>query len=64
MQGISWVNAIGGIAALLLAVFFVGGMAWLVGSIPMFVVIGIGIALMAWDLVVTNREVAERRDLR
>ncbi|MCW5774596.1 MAG: hypothetical protein KIT16_23330 [Rhodospirillaceae bacterium] len=64
MRGISWLNLIGGIGALLLAALFVGGMAVLVGSIPMYIVIGIGLVLMACDIVVTNRGIAEKRDLR
>lgn len=63
-MNISWLNLIGGIGALVLAVIFVGGMAFLIGSVPLYFVIGIGIALMVWDIVVTNREVAEKRDLR
>lgn len=63
-MNISWLNLIGGIGALVLAVIFVGGMAFLIGSVPLYFVIGIGIALMVWDIVVTNRAVAEKRDLR
>ncbi len=62
MKNISWLNLIGGIGALILAILFVGGMAFLVGAIPLYAVIGIGLALMVWDLIVTNREIAERRD--
>ena len=62
MRNISWLNLIGGVAALALAVVFIGGMAFLIGAIPLYIVIGIGIALMAWDVFVTNRDIAEKRD--
>jgi hypothetical protein len=62
MQNVSWLNVIGGVAALALAVFFVGGMAYLVNSVPLYIVVGIGMALMIWDLFVTNRELAGKRD--
>jgi hypothetical protein len=62
MKNISWLNLIGGLSALVLAVVFVGGMAWLVNETALYVVVGIGLALMVWDLVVTNREIAEKRD--
>ena len=62
MKSIDWLNVVGGVCALALAVFFVGGMAFLVGAIPLYIVIGIGMALMVWDIFVTNREIAGKRD--
>lgn len=62
MKNISWLNLIGSIGALILAVVFVGGMAFLIGAVALYFVFGIGLALMVWDVVVTNREIAEKRD--
>jgi hypothetical protein len=62
MKNVSWLNLIGGVSALALAVFFVGGMAFLVNSVPLYIVVGIGMTLMVWDIFVTNREIAGKRD--
>jgi hypothetical protein len=61
VKNISWLNLIGGIAALALALAHFGGLAYLIGAVPLIVIIGLGIALMAYDLVLTTREESEKR---
>jgi hypothetical protein len=62
MKHISWLNLIGGLLALAMAIFYFGGFAYLVKAIPLYVVMALGVALMAWDLVVSTRESAEKRE--
>ncbi len=61
MQNISWLNLAGGVGALVLALLHFGGLAVLIGAAPLFVVMGIGLALMIYDLYLTTRETAEKR---
>lgn len=62
MKNISWLNLIGGLIALIAAIAHFGGLAYLIKAIPLYIIMGIGIALMIWDLVVSTRETAEKRD--
>lgn len=62
MKNISWLNLIGGLIALIAAIAHFGGFAYLVKATPLYVIMGIGIALMVWDLVISTRETAEKRD--
>ena len=62
MKNVSWLNLIGGLIALIAAIAHFGGFAFLVKAIPLYVIMAIGIALMVWDLVISTRETAEKRD--
>jgi hypothetical protein len=62
MKNISWLNLIGGLIALTAAIVFFGGFAYLVKAIPLYFIMAIGIALMIWDLVISTRETAEKRE--
>jgi hypothetical protein len=62
MRNISWLNLIGGLIALVAAIAHFGGLAYLIKAVPLYFIMAIGIALMVWDLVVSTRETAEKRD--
>jgi hypothetical protein len=62
MKNVSWLNLIGGLIALIAAIAHFGGFAYLVKATPLYVIMGIGIALMVWDFVLSTRETAEKRD--
>jgi hypothetical protein len=62
MKNISWLNLIGGLIALIGAIAHFGGLAYLIKAIPLYVIMGIGIVLMIWDLVISTRETAGKRD--
>ncbi len=62
MKNISWLNLIGGLIALIAAIAHFGGFAFLVNATPLYVIMGIGIVLMIWDLIISTRETAEKRD--
>jgi hypothetical protein len=59
---ISWLNLIGGLIALIAAIFHFVGFAYLVKATPLYFIMAIGIVLMVWDLVVSTRETAEKRE--
>ncbi len=61
MQSISWLDLVGGLAALALAIIYFGGLALLISAVPLFAVMGIGVVLMSYDLYLTTRETAEKR---
>lgn len=60
MQNVSWLELAGRSAALVLAVVFFGGLAYLIKAVPLYFVMGIGIALIVWDLIISTRETAEK----
>ena len=62
MKNISWLNLLGGLIALIAAIAHFGGLAYLIKAVPLYFIMGIGIALMVWDLVISTRETAEKRD--
>ena len=62
MKNISWLNLIGGLIALIAAIAHFGGLAYLIKAVPLYFIMGIGIALMVWDLVISTRETAGKRD--
>lgn len=62
MKNISWLNLLGGLIALAAAIAHFGGFAYLVKAVPLYIIMAIGIALMVWDLVISTRETAEKRD--
>lgn len=62
MKNISWLNLIGGLVALAAAIAHFGGFAYLVKAIPLYFIMAIGVVLMVWDLVISTRETAEKRD--
>jgi hypothetical protein len=62
MRHISWLNLIGGLIALAIAVVYFGGFAYLVKAWPLYVIMALGAALMLWDLVISTRETAEKRE--
>jgi hypothetical protein len=62
MKNVSWLNLLGGLIALIAAIAHFGGFAYLVNAIPLYVIMAIGIALMIWDLIVSTRETAGKRD--
>ena len=62
MKNVSWLNLIGGLIALVAAIVHFGGFAYLVKADPLYVIMAIGVVLMIWDLVVSTRETAEKRD--
>ncbi|HEY7609982.1 MAG TPA: hypothetical protein VIF14_12175 [Alphaproteobacteria bacterium] len=62
MKSISWLNLIGGLIAVTAAIAHFGGLAYLIKAVPLYFVMGIGIVLMVWDLVVSTREAAEKRE--
>ena len=62
MKNISWLNLLGGLIALAVAIAHFGGLAYLIKAAPLYFIMGIGIALMVWDLVISTRETAEKRD--
>jgi hypothetical protein len=62
MKNISWLNLVGGLIALVAAIAHFGGLAYLIKAVPLYIIMGIGIVLMIWDLVTSTREAAEKRD--
>jgi hypothetical protein len=62
MKNISWLNLVGGLIALTAAIVHFGGFAYLVKAVPLYFIMGIGIVLMVWDLVISTRETAEKRE--
>jgi len=59
---ISWLSLIGGLVALTAAIVHFVGFAYLVKAVPLYFIMAIGIVLMIWDLVVSTREAAEKRE--
>jgi hypothetical protein len=59
---ISWLNLIGGSIALIAAIVHFVGFAYLVKAVPLYFIMALGIVLMMWDLVVSTRETAEKRE--
>jgi len=62
MKHISWLNLVGGLIALAMAIAYFAGLGFLIGAIPLYIVMGIGIALMIWDLIVSTGETADKRE--
>jgi predicted tellurium resistance membrane protein TerC len=62
MKHISWLNLLGGLIALVMATVYFGGLAWLIKATPLYVVMALGVALMIWDLVISTRETADKRE--
>lgn len=62
MRHISWLNLVGGLVALAMAIAHFVGLAYLIGATPLYFVMAIGIALMIWDLWIATRETAEKRE--
>jgi len=62
MKHISWLNLVGGLIALAMAIAFFGGMAYLIGALPLYFVMGIGVVLMVWDLIISTGETADKRE--
>jgi hypothetical protein len=62
MKNISWLNLVGGLIALVAATIHFIGFAYLVGAVPLYFVMGIGIVLMVYDLLLSTREGAEKRE--
>ena len=62
MKNVSWLNLVGGLIALIAAIVHFGGFAYLVKAIPLYFIMAIGIGLMVWDLVISTRETAEKRE--
>ena len=62
MKHISWLNLVGGLIALVMAVAYFMGLAYLIGAIPLYVAMGIGVVLMIWDLIISTGETADKRE--
>ncbi|MGH7006614.1 MAG: hypothetical protein ACREIP_21925 [Alphaproteobacteria bacterium] len=62
MRHISWLNLVGGLIALAMATAYFGGLAYLIGALPLYIVMGIGIALMIYDLIISTGETADKRE--
>jgi hypothetical protein len=62
MKNISWLNLIGGLIALAAAIVYFGGLAYLIKAAPLYFIMGIGIVLMVYDLILSTRETAEKRE--
>ncbi len=62
MRHISWLNLLGGLIALAMAGAFFVGLAYLIGATPLYFVMGIGMVLMVWDLVISTTETADKRE--
>jgi hypothetical protein len=62
MKHISWLNLLGGLIALVMAIVYFGGLARLIGATPLYFIMGFGIVLMIWDLVISTRETADKRE--
>jgi hypothetical protein len=62
MKHISWLNLVGGLIALAMAVIYFGGLAYLIKAFPLYIIMALGVVLMLWDLVVSTRETAEKRE--
>ena len=61
MKHISWLNLIGGLIALTMAIVYFVGLAHLIGAAPLYVVMAIGIVLMVWDFIVSTGETTDKR---
>lgn len=62
MKHISWLNLVGGLIALAAAIVHFGGLAYLIKAIPLYIIMALGIGLMVWDLAISTREAAEKRE--
>ena len=62
MKHISWLSLVGGLIALAMATVYFMGLAHLIGAIPLYVIMGIGVVLMVWDFFVSAGETAEKRE--
>jgi uncharacterized membrane protein len=62
MKHISWLNLVGGLIAVAAAVVHFGGLAYLIKAVPLYIIMGLGVVLMLWDLVISTRETAEKRE--
>jgi len=62
MKHISWLNLVGGLIALVMAIVYFGGLARLIGATPLYFIMAFGIVLMIWDLVISTRETADKRE--
>jgi hypothetical protein len=61
-KNISWLSLLGGLIALAMAVVYFGGLAVLIDAIPLYIIMGFGIALMVYDLFVSTGELADKRE--
>jgi hypothetical protein len=62
MKNISWLNLVGGLIAVAAAILHFGGLAYLINALALYIIMGIGIVLMLWDLAISTRETAEKRE--